>query len=214
MLAFDRWYAKGHKVRNEHSFAESGVSLRCQSDGELILRASKGDQPAWDALVDRYAGLVWRVAKRIGLSDSDAADVSQVTWLRLVQHLDAIRDPDRLGAWLTTTARREATHVSMRATQRTFNAGDMSDYDSLMCSPPVEDKVVERSYDPALHEALATLPPRYVTLLLMLASDERLTYQEIATRMNLPVGSIGPMRGRALDLLRRRLKVRARQAQR
>src|SRR3954469_22921097 len=72
---------------------------------ELVLSAADGDQQAWDALVDRFAGLVWSIARAHRLSATDAADVSQTTWLRLVEHLRRIRDPERVGAWLAAAAR-------------------------------------------------------------------------------------------------------------
>src|SRR5438034_504342 len=78
---------------------------------QLVARASSGDRAAWDELVDRYGALVWATARRYGLSPRDAAEVSQVVWLRLVQHLGALRQPERVGAWLATTARREALRL-------------------------------------------------------------------------------------------------------
>jgi len=75
---------------------------------ELVAQATNGDRAAWDQLVDRYGGMVWAVARAHGLSAHDASDVSQVTWLLLVQHLGSIREPERLGVWLLRTATREA----------------------------------------------------------------------------------------------------------
>ena len=74
---------------------------------ELVRAAAEGDQAAWHGLVDRYNGLVWSVARSTGSSTVDASDVVQTTWLRLVEHLDRLQDPERVGAWLATTARRE-----------------------------------------------------------------------------------------------------------
>src|SRR3954467_14082387 len=74
---------------------------------ELVRAAADGDQAAWHGLVDRYNGLVWSVARAPRLSTVDASDVVQTTWLRLVEHLDRLQDPERVGAWLATTARRE-----------------------------------------------------------------------------------------------------------
>jgi RNA polymerase sigma factor (sigma-70 family) len=84
---------------------------------ELVHSAADGDQEAWDALVDRFSGLVWSIARAHRLSAADAADVSQTTWLRLVEHLDQIRNPDGVGAWLATTARHESLRV-LRVGQR------------------------------------------------------------------------------------------------
>jgi DNA-directed RNA polymerase specialized sigma24 family protein len=77
-------------------------------NAELVGRAGTGDQVAWDRLVERYGGVVWAVARAHGLGARDASDVSQVTWLLLAQHLGALRQPERVGAWLLGTATREA----------------------------------------------------------------------------------------------------------
>jgi DNA-directed RNA polymerase specialized sigma24 family protein len=92
-----------HQADNtgDHAAASGGTS-------ELVARASNGDQSAWDQLVQRYGGMVWAVARAHGLGPADAADVSQVTWLLLVQHLDARLQPERVGVWLLRTATREA----------------------------------------------------------------------------------------------------------
>src|SRR3954463_3152115 len=75
---------------------------------ELVRAAAAGDQAAWNGLVDRYNGLVWSVARSHRLAMADASDVVQTTWLRLVEHLGRLQDPERVGAWLATTARRES----------------------------------------------------------------------------------------------------------
>jgi DNA-directed RNA polymerase specialized sigma24 family protein len=85
-----------------------GEGMEADPVAEWLKGASGGDSRAWDALVQRYANLVWAVARSHRLSSADAADVSQTTWLRLVEHLDRINQPERLGAWLATTARRES----------------------------------------------------------------------------------------------------------
>jgi hypothetical protein len=85
----------------DHEAASEGSS-------ELVAWASKGDQAAWDQLVERYGGMVWAVARAHGLGPADAGDVSQVTWLLLVQHLGSLPEPERVGLWLLRTATREA----------------------------------------------------------------------------------------------------------
>ena len=89
----------------------SAVAGGDASDEQLLKSAGAGDQSAWDALVDRYGGRVWAVARAHRLSSADAEDVFQVAFLRLVTHLDTIRDPGRVGAWLATTARNECLRV-------------------------------------------------------------------------------------------------------
>jgi DNA-directed RNA polymerase specialized sigma24 family protein len=102
----DRRPPANHQAQDTggHAAASAGTS-------ELVSRASAGEQGAWDQLVDRYGGLVWAVARAHGLGRDDASQVSQVTWLRLTQHLDTLRQPERLGGWLLGTARREASRM-------------------------------------------------------------------------------------------------------
>src|SRR3954464_637874 len=82
---------------------------------QLVHAGGDGDQAAWDALVDRFASLVWSVARAHRLSAADAADVSQTTWLRLAEHIGRLRDPERLAGWLSTTARNECLKVLRHA---------------------------------------------------------------------------------------------------
>src|SRR5262245_56865641 len=92
-------------------------------NGSLLVAAADGDQGAWSTLDDPYADLVWTVARSVRLDQADAADISQATWLRLVEHLRDIRDPAQLGSWLVTTARREALAL-LRRSARAVPTGD------------------------------------------------------------------------------------------
>ena len=75
---------------------------------DLVTRAKNGDKQAWDALVERYAPLVWSICRRHRLGSADAQDVSQSVRLQLVGQLDKVRDPATLPSWLATTAQRES----------------------------------------------------------------------------------------------------------
>src|SRR3712207_8783081 len=79
---------------------------------DLVRRAVRGDQRAWQEIVDEYGGLVWSVARGFRLSEAQMADAVQTTWLRLVEHLAEIREPERLPGWLRTTTRRSEEHTS------------------------------------------------------------------------------------------------------
>jgi DNA-directed RNA polymerase specialized sigma24 family protein len=100
-----------HPRANHQAPDSGGHAAASAGTSQLVARASAGEQGAWDQLVDRYGGLVWAVARAHGLGRDDASDVSQVTWLLLAQHLDALRQPERLGSWLLGTARREADRI-------------------------------------------------------------------------------------------------------
>lgn len=174
-----------------------------QDTRALLIAAATGDQDSWERLVDRYAGLVWSVARSFRLNDADAADVSQAAWLRLVQHLDQIREPDRLGAWLATTARREALAV-LRRRRRDLPVGDpeMFERTETEAVPPPESRLLRQEEDEALMAAVGALPERCRRLFRVMLADPPPSYQEVAAATGMPVGSIGPTRSRCLDHLR------------
>ena len=168
----------------------------------LVKRASNGDQAAWDALVDRYTNLLWSVARGYRLERADAADVIQVAWLRLVEHLPRLRDPERVGAWLATTVRRECLQVIATRKRR---GGPVED-DILTGLPddsaPVDAKLLAEERDRALWQAFAAMPERCQRLLRILMADPPPSYHDVAETLTMPVGSIGPTRARCLDRLR------------
>jgi RNA polymerase sigma factor (sigma-70 family) len=168
---------------------------------ELIEAANAGDEAAWGGIVDRFTGLVWAITRAHRLSRAEAADVAQTTWLRLVENLDRIHDPDRLGAWLATTARRECLrHIRLHA--REFLSGE----DDLFEAPSedrVDHRLITRERRVAVHRAFARISERCQALLRLLAASDPLSYEEIAAALGMPIGAIGPTRARCLDQLRR-----------
>ena len=171
------------------------------SAGELLQRAASGDRQAWDAIVDRFSSLVWATARAHRLSRDDAADVAQTTWLRLVEHLDRIRDPERLGAWLATTARHESLRVIRRGGRE--QATDEPDLFEAPDDATVDRLLLEQERDGTLWRAFASLSDRCKTLLRILLADEPPSYEEVGAALGMPVGAIGPTRMRCLDRLRR-----------
>ena len=169
----------------------------------MVRRAASGDRDAWSSLVDRFADLVWCIARSVGLSASDVADVSQTTWLRFCEHIGDLRDPSRAGAWLATTARREAIRVSRLGNRQVV----VDPWDWLeradAGADEVDHQLLVRERDLLLQYALAILPERCRTLLLGLVEDPPVPYQELADHLGLAVGTIGPARGRCLEQLRR-----------
>lgn len=169
----------------------------------LIVAAAQGDQRAWDALVDRYAGLVWSTARGYRLGDSDAEDVCQTVWLRLVEQLGSLREPQALPGWLVTTTRRECLRV-LRLAQRARPTDDPQELD-LADDPDrtaADRDLLAGERAEALREAFASLPQHCRALLHLLVADPPPAYSEVSTRLHIPVGSIGPTRSRCLDKLR------------
>ncbi len=173
----------------------------------LLQRAADGDQPAWNTIVERYSGLVWSVARSHRLGQADAADVFQATWLRLVEHLGAIREPDRLGSWLATTARRESLAVLRRA-GRDLPVGDLLTLEPAdRTAPDLDSDLLRRERDSVLWQAFGRLPGQCQSVLRLLLMDPSPSYAEVSAALDIPVGSIGPTRARCLDQLRRRLSL-------
>ncbi len=171
---------------------------------DLVTRAGNGDQEAWDALVERYAPLIWSICRRYQLGGADAEDVGQGVWLHLVDQLDNLRDPAALPGWLATTARRECFRVQ-RSAGRASAAGQVLDAENISDeqSRTAEQVLLAAERHAALREALAHLPPSGQQLIAMLIEDPPVPYAEISARLGIPVSSIGPTRRRCLDKLRR-----------
>lgn len=182
----------------------SGTSPRRAGSevAELVVRASTGDRLAWEQLVDRYVGLVWHVTRDFRLSESDRADVSQTTWLRLFEHIDRLDDPSHVGAWLATTARRECLRLTA-VRKRVVLGHDGDVFEATEANqPPVDEHLLSAERAADVRTAIEQLPPHWQSLVHLLMADPPLSYAEISDRLGLPVGSIGPTRGRCMDRLR------------
>lgn len=181
----------------------AGERLGGEDVVRLIRSASAGDQRAWNELVQEFGGMIWAIARAHRLCDADAADVVQLTWLRLVEHVDDLNEPGRVGAWLATTARRECLRLLRAAKRHLALDEDAPAGESLDALPGDALLVGER--DQALSRSFARLPPSDQALLRLLTADPRPAYEEIAAALEMPIGSIGPTRARALQRLRTEL---------
>jgi RNA polymerase sigma factor (sigma-70 family) len=171
--------------------------------GAVVGAARNGDREAWNALVARFGGLIWSVARAHRLGDADAADVFQTTWLRLVEHLDEVRNPEGIGAWLATTARHECLRV-LRVGQRHVLT-DGFDLPDEALDAALDARLLTSERNTALWRAFAGLSARCRGLLRMLVADPPPSYDEVGAALDMPIGSIGPTRGRCLEQLRERL---------
>ncbi|HVV11154.1 sigma-70 family RNA polymerase sigma factor [Amycolatopsis sp.] len=169
--------------------------------GELLARALGGDEAAWRLLVRGLSALVVAVAKSYRLGEADAFDVCQNTWLSLAQLPAGLRDPAKLPGWLATTARRQALRV-LRAREREIPCPDR---ESPAAGPSPELSLLSAERDRALWQAVERLPERHRELVHLLARTPPASHAEIAVQLGIPVGSVGPLRRRVLDRLRRLL---------
>jgi len=179
-------------------------------DASLVARCRKGDSTAWNALVMRYQRLVYAIVRRMGDDEHAAADVFQTVFSRLLQHLPKLADPSRLQAWIVTTAKREAL-LQRRRAQRTVSMhrsnddGEAApDWEPADDADGPEQQLDDLQQLHVVRQALDRMDERCRNLLNLLFtdSDERVPYEEVARRLGLPVGSIGPTRARCLGKLR------------
>ncbi|MQA35466.1 RNA polymerase sigma factor [Modestobacter roseus] len=170
----------------------------------LVRAAAAGDQAAWNGLVERFGNLVWAVARAHRLQGDDAADVFQTTWLRLVEHLPRLREPERVGAWLATTARHECLRVIRRSGRETAREPELLDL-TPDDGPEVSSRLVTAERDTAVWHALRNTTGRCRELLGVLLAEPPLSYTEVSELLGMPIGSIGPTRRRCLEKLRRDL---------
>jgi RNA polymerase sigma factor (sigma-70 family) len=180
--------------------APDGTARPGPTSGELLRRAATGDQEAWDRLVERYAGMVWDICRSAGLDRHEAADVAQVVWLRLVENLGRLRDAERVGSWLATTAKRERLRALRRRSRECAETTETADP-----TPGPYERVEQAERVRVLSAALSRLPERDRALLRTLAEPDRPSYAELSAALDIPVGSIGPTRMRALARLREEL---------
>jgi RNA polymerase sigma factor (sigma-70 family) len=170
---------------------------------ELAKQAAAGEHQAWNALVKRFNGLVWAIIRRYRLGPADAQDVSQVVWLRLLENLGSLREPGHLGGWLATTTRREC----LRLIKGPYPAIPTPD-DQLEAKsdprPSPEEIISAEDQKRVVFEVIGKLGERCQQLLELTA--HQLPYHMISDLLGIPVGSIGPTRGRCLNQLRQLLR--------
>lgn len=188
------------------------------ADEDLLAACLRGEQDAWDRLIERYDGLIYSIALNLKLSEADASDIFQSVCVTLLQKLNTVRDPRRLAAWIATTTTRECYAV-LRERKRmptdplpeSPSAGDSDSRGSgaeVVDTRPMPDQevlAVERKV--VVRHAVSQLSERCRALVEALFTDElqRTSYQELADRLGIPQNSLGPTRARCLEHLRRLL---------
>lgn len=182
--------------------------------GALVQSAVDGDAAAWKALVEGLSPLVWSVVRAHRLSDADAHEVYQTVWFRFAQHLGRIREPQKAGSWLASTARHECLKVlkSLRRLTPTDDpqlldrvSEDRTPEQSLLDS---EEAAVQSERIRHLWQEFEELGDRCRQLLRILMASPPPSYQEVSSALGIAVGSIGPLRQRCLRRLRARMEAR------
>ncbi|MGD8394903.1 MAG: sigma-70 family RNA polymerase sigma factor [Candidatus Eiseniibacteriota bacterium] len=186
-----------------------GASLRARlerlDDGDLVARCAAGEAVAWEVLVHRYRRLVYAVPSRAGLASDEADDVFQDTFTRLLAALPTLRDRSRVRAWLVTTARRLTVDVTRR--RRGIEDAEAVLERTADAAPEIDEVIAALEEQHRVRAALGRLDERCRRLLELLygshTASEPVSYRDIARRLDMPVGSIGPTRARCLAKLLR-----------
>jgi RNA polymerase sigma factor (sigma-70 family) len=169
----------------------------------LVERAAGSDQSAWNDIVDRYAPLVWSICTRFQLNNQDTEDVGQTVWLLLVEQLGKLREPAALPGWLAKTTAHECLRVVTAARKSDRRGARLDDAMQFADDAVLEEEILTAELNASLRAAFAELPPQCQQLLTLLLSDPPPSYHEISMTLHIPVGSIGPQRGRCLGRLRK-----------
>lgn len=171
----------------------------------MVIAAADGDEAAWASLCHQFSQRVRAVARACRLGPHDVDDVVQSTWLMLVQHIGRLRQPAAVGAWLNTTAKRESLRILAGAARECPTDEELLPDERL--SEGLDHRLIAAEREAVLAHALERLAGRERALLAMLFADAEPSYAEISAALGVPIGSIGPTRGRLLARLQRDRKL-------
>ena len=192
-----------HEPEDGNEIVGIGSSLRSVTVATLVEKARQSDAGAWEELVARFGGMIAATGRRYRLTPSDVSELQQTTWLRLVENLHRIEQPERVGGWLATTARRESLQLLRRAGKYHSGADQMLANMPDKHLPDPDARPIAEERETVLRAGWGRLKPRCQELLSLLISDEPVGYKDLSKLLQMPVGSIGPTRARCLEHLRR-----------
>ena len=188
------------------SFAPERSQSKHTVVGRLCVAAAAGEEQAWEELVRRLDGTLRAIARGYRLSAADTDDVLQATWLRAYLRIDQVREPNAFAGWLVVTLRREAMRIMQRGVREVLSAASEDLSAGEQATPSAEDQLVERIVARELatnvREAIDRLPGRQRLLMWCMLTSPAPSYELLAERLDMPLGSIGPTRERALRRLR------------
>lgn len=177
-----------------------------KTDAELVLACRRGDETAWNTLVDRYQRLIITIPRRAGLSEEQAADVFQEVFLTLFEKLDEIEQPDRIRSWMVTTAKFKTWGI-VRSSKGFYSPETEEEMELEMASlkdasPLADDVLIELEQQHQIRTALKELEERCQKILSMIyLRDSAASYAEVAAAIGVGETSISPMRSRCLQKL-------------
>ncbi len=169
----------------------------------MVEEAKDGNPHAWGELVARFGVMIAATGRRYRLTPADVAELQQTTWLRLIENIHRIEQPERVGGWLATTARRESLQLLRRAAKYHTGADQMLANLPDWHLPDPDTGAIAEEREAVLRAAWDGLKPRCQELLSRLVADEPLGYKDLSLLLQMPIGSIGPTRARCLEHLRR-----------
>lgn len=182
-------------------------SYRTWGTTALVTGALGGDEQAWNEIVRRYAPAVLARVRQFRLTPDLAEDVAQTVWLNLLENLDKLREPKALPGWIATTAHHECIRVTTR-NRRSVPVDPLAGKLDGQLVVDLDEGIDRVERQRVLRESLSELNEHQRELLMLLVDDPPLPYAEIARRLDIPVGSIGPTRGRILARLRQTAAIR------
>jgi RNA polymerase sigma factor (sigma-70 family) len=195
-------HATADYVRTVHDERIANASRRGEDLDGLVSGAAAGERAAWEALVARFQPRLLRVARSYGLNRDEADDAVQETWIRLMRSIAGVREPRALVGWLTTTVQRESLRLVIRGRREQPTDDELLADVASETHPDACAGLDTAAQHAELARALERLSPRHRSLMRALFSDSGKSYDEIADQLGIPVGSIGPIRGRCLAKLR------------
>ena len=198
--------ASAEAPRGRHGHPAGRAARRGDDTGALVHAAAAGDDRAWALLFEHFSTTIRLVARRHRLCEADQDEVVQRTWIRLVERITTVREPAAIAGWLITTARRESLGLLAGATREILGADPVEPRDGTLGDPAGEElheAVATGERRAALYRAIDGLPPHQRALMRLLVARPALSYEQVGAALGMPVGSIGPTRGRSLSTLRR-----------
>lgn len=177
-----------------------------RSDADLVRACRKGDQAAWDTLVDRYQRLIYAIPRRAGLSEEKCADVFQEVFVTLLEKIDSIEQPEKIRSWIVTTAKFK-TWSSVRSEKGIYSPETEEEMEADMAALPdgaplADAQLIRLEQQHLIRAALKMLEERCQKILSMIYfRDTAASYAEVATAIGVGETSISPLRSRCLKKL-------------